>query len=108
LNKISQVPFYMIRNFLTYKAQLKGKRVEVICPAYTSKIDFRTGITDGTRKGCRYYGKDGIVLDAELNACNNIVLRSKLPISCCTLSAALDGQAKVTKLNAGNTLTRNS
>jgi putative transposase len=99
LNKISQVPFHMIRAYLTYKAPLKNKRVEVINPSYTSKIDFRTGITDGERKGCRYYGKDGIILDAELNACNNIVLRSKLPDSCKVLHSALDGQATVTKLN---------
>jgi IS605 OrfB family transposase len=102
LNKISQIPFYMIRQMLEYKAQLKNKRVEVINPAFTSQIDFRTGVKDGIRKGCRYYGSDKVVLDAELNAANNIVLRSKLPVSCCVLSAALDGQATVTKLNAGN------
>jgi len=102
LNKISQVPFFKIRTFLTYKAQLLNKQVEVINPAFTSKIDFRTGITDGIRRGCRYYGKDGVVLDAELNACNNIVIRSKLPVSCKVLHSALDGQAKVTRLNVGN------
>lgn len=104
LNKISQVPFYQIKQFLTYKAPLYGKRVEVICPAYTSQIDYRTGKKDGERRGCRYYGKDGTVLDAELNAANNIVLRSKLPVSCCILHTALDGQATVTKLNVGKTL----
>lgn len=106
LNKISQVPFYMIRQMLEYKALLKGKILEIVNPAFTSQIDFRTGNKDGTRKGCRYYGKDKVVLDAELNAANNIVLRSKLPVSCCILHTALDGQATVTKLNVGSTLIR--
>lgn len=102
LNKISQVPFYMIRQMLEYKAILRGKTLETVNPSFTSQIDFRTGVKDGTRKGCRYYGKDKTVLDAELNAANNIVLRSKLPDSCKILCSALDGQATVTKLNAGN------
>jgi putative transposase len=100
LNKISQVPFYMIRQMLEYKAILRGKTLETVNPAFTSQIDYRTGAKDGTRKGCRYYGRDSVVLDAELNAANNIVLRSKLPVSCCVLHTALDGQATVTKLNA--------
>jgi len=98
MNKISQVPFYQIKEFLTYKAPLYGKRVEVVCPSYTSQIDYRTGNKDGKRQGCRYYGKDGIVLDAELNAANNIAMRSKLPISSLILCQGLDGQAIVTKL----------
>lgn len=107
LNKISQVPFYKIKEFLTYKAPLRGKRVEVVCPSYTSQIDFRTGIKDGKRQGCRYYCKDGIVLDAELNASNNIAIRSKLPISSLALCQGLDGQAVVIRPNVGNSLSRN-
>lgn len=99
LNKISQVPFYQIKQFLTYKAPLYGKRAEVICPSYTSQIDWRTGQKNGLRKGCRYYGKDGVVLDAELNAANNIAMKSKLPVSSLALCQGLDGQATVTKLN---------
>jgi IS605 OrfB family transposase len=106
LNKISQVPFYQIKQFLTYKAPLYGKRVEVICPAYTSQIDYRTGNKDGLRRGCRYYGKDGVILDAELNASNNIAMRSKLPVSSLILCQGLDGQAVVTRLIVGNTLSR--
>jgi len=102
LNKISQVPFFKIRRFLTYKAHLSNKQIEVINPAFTSQIDWRTNQKDGQRKGCRYYGSDGIVLDSELNACNNIVLRSKLPISSLALCRGLDGQATVTKLNVGD------
>lgn len=104
MNKISQVPFFQIKQFLTYKAPLYGKRVEVIDPSYTSQIDWRTGQKDGVRKGCRYYGKDGIVLDAELNASNNIAMRSKLPVSSLALCQGLDGQAVVTRLIVGNSV----
>jgi putative transposase len=96
LNKLSQAPFYLIRQILTYKAPMHGKRVEVICPRDTSRIDYRTNLKDGERRGCRYYGKDGVVLDADLNAANNIVLKSELPDSCKALSSALDGQGLVT------------
>jgi len=102
MNRISQVPFYLIKQFLTYKAPMHGKRVEVICPRDTSRIDYRTGMKDGERKGCRYYGKDGVVLDADLNAANNIVLKSKHPDSCKVLSPALDGQAAVTRPIVGS------
>lgn len=104
LNKISQVPFYKIRMFLTYKAQLLNKQIEVINPAFTSQIDHRTGLKDGIRKGCRYIGKDNVILDADLNAANNICIRSKLPNSNLILCKALDGQAIVTKLNIGSNL----
>jgi putative transposase len=106
LNKISQVPFYQIKQFLTYKAPLYGKRVEVINPFLTSQIDWRTGQKDGVRKGCRYHGKDGVVLDAELNASNNIAMRSKLPVSSLALCQGLDGQAVVNRLIVGNNLSR--
>jgi IS605 OrfB family transposase len=102
LNKIGQVPFYMIRQMLEYKAILNGKRLITVNPAFTSQIDYRTGVKDGTRLGCRYIGKDNVILDAELNAANNIVIRSKLPVSSLILCQGLDGQATVTKLNAGN------
>jgi len=96
INRLSQAPFYLIRQFLTYKAPLHNKEVITVCPSYTSQIDHRTGRKDGERKGCRYYCKDGIVLDADQNASINIAIRSKLPISSCK---GLDGQAIVTKLN---------
>lgn len=92
-NSISQVPFFQLKKILTYKAPFHGKLLLSVNPAYTSQIDHRTGEKDGTRKGRRYYGKDGIVLDADQNAAINIALRSKLPVSYITV---LDGQAKVT------------
>lgn len=92
-NKQSQIPYYLIKEILTYKAQALGKRVVTVKPYFTSQDDFR-GLPRGERKGCRYYAHDKVVLDADLNAANNIALKSKLPVSCCK---ALDGQATVSK-----------
>lgn len=91
-NKLSQVPLFMLRDFLTYKAQAIGKMVETVPPYDTSKIDHRTNRKDGVRKGARYYGKDGVVMDADVNAAINIGLRSrtKLPV---VTGNALDGCA---------------
>lgn len=80
-NSISQVPFDKFKTILAYKAQLVGKRVETVSPKWTSQMDSRTGKRDGTRKGCRYYCKDGVVLDADWNAAVNIAKRSKHPLS---------------------------
>ena len=71
-NRISQVPLFMIKEILTYKALLKGKRVETVSPSYTSQIDCMTGKRDGQRKGCRYYSSSGLVYDADWNAAINI------------------------------------
>ena len=76
-NMISQVPFYQLKSILTYKAQALGKRVETVSPEYTSQEDCRTNQRTGTRKGCRYYCNDGIVLDADWNASINIMNRYK-------------------------------
>lgn len=74
-NMISQVPFYMFKSILSYKAQLIGKRVETVSPVYTSQTDCTTGKRDGIRKGCRYYSSKGYVLDADWNAAVNIMNR---------------------------------
>lgn len=75
-NAISQVPFYLIRQILTYKALLKGKRVETVSPEYTSRQDCRYGSGVGCkRQGCRFYAKDGMVFDADWNAAINIMNR---------------------------------
>lgn len=95
-NKMSQVPFYMLRFFLTYKAQLRGKRVTVINPAYTSQTDHVTGKREGERVGCRFYSKSGAVFDADHNAAINIAIRSKLPVS---YKHLLDGQVVVNRPN---------
>jgi len=80
----SQVPYYALRQMLTWKAQARGKRVATVNPAYTSRKDCR-GLPDGVRKGCRYKGSDGTMLDADWNAAVNILNRylhhHKLPLS---------------------------
>ena len=59
---------------------------------HTSQLDHR-GLDNGVRKGCRYYALDKVVLDADLNAANNITFRydKEHSISC----SALDGQVVV-------------
>ena len=94
-NRNSQVPYFMFRQILEYKAQALGKRVETVNPAYTSKDDHR-GIEKGIRKGCRYYASDGKVFDADLNAAINIAnrwsIKTKLPVS---FIDPLDGRYKL-------------
>jgi putative transposase len=79
-NRISQIPFYMFKQILTYKALHLGKVVETVNPAYTSQIDCTTNEKDGKRQGCRYYTASNKVLDADWNAAINIACR-KHPIS---------------------------
>lgn len=92
MNKLSQVGFYQLRQFITYKAPLFNKRVETVCPSYTSQIDHSTGLHYGERKGCRFYGARNKVYDADVNAAINIGKRSQLPIS---YARVLNGQATV-------------
>ena len=80
-NAFSQVALAKFREIMTYKAALVGKQVVTVSPKWTSRIDCRTGNRDGKRQGCRYYCKDGIVLDADWNAAINIAIRSKHPTS---------------------------
>ena len=80
-NALSQVPFYMFKERLTHKAQLVGKQVETVSPAFTSQTDSRTNKRDGMRKGCNYICSDGVVLDADYNAAVNIALRANHPLS---------------------------
>ena len=82
-NVLSQVPFYHFKERLSHKAQLVGKRVETVSPAFTSQTDSRTNKRDGNRVGCRYYCVDGIVFDADWNAAINIARRTNHPISSC-------------------------
>lgn len=91
-NRNSQMPYFLLRNILTYKASALCKRVVIVKPHFTSQLDHR-GLENGVRKGCRYYGLDKVVLDADLNAANNITFRydKEHSISC----KALDGQVVV-------------
>lgn len=89
-NRISQVPLFMIKEVLTYKATHVGKRVESVSPSYTSQIDSMTGKRDGQRKGCRYYSSNGIVYDADWNAAINIKNRKHSTSSRVPLDGTLD------------------
>lgn len=80
-NAISQVPFYKFKEILAHKAALSGRKVQTVSPSYTSQTDSRTGKKNGIRKGCRYYCKDGVMLDADWNAAINIAKRGKHPLS---------------------------
>jgi len=91
-NAISQVPIFKLRTTLTYKAKNIGKNIRLVSPANTSQIDSISGIKEGTRKGCRFYAKSGLIYDADLNASMNIARRSKHPFSQGNL---LDGQGIV-------------
>lgn len=75
-NMMSQVPFFQLRQILTYKAPLRGKRVETVSPQYTSQMDCRNQSKEGcVRKGCRFYTADGKVFDADWNAAINVCNR---------------------------------
>ena len=75
-NAMSQVSFFQLKQILTYKAPLVGKRVETVSPQYTSQEDCRTQSREGcVRKGCRFYTADGMVFDADWNASINICNR---------------------------------
>lgn len=88
-NRLSQVPFYLLRTILTYKTLHAGKRVETVSPYNTSRMDCRTQSTDKCeRRGCRFYTADGRVFDADWNAAINILNR-KHPSS---FRLPLDGQ----------------
>ena len=76
-NRISQIPFYMFKEILTYKATLYGKEVKTVSPAFTSQLDCTTNRRDGKRQGCRYYSINGNVLDADWNAAINIKNRAE-------------------------------
>ena len=81
-NRISQVPFYMFKQILSYKAPLYGKEVKTVNPYMTSQTDSQTGKWKGERKGCRFYSVSNIVYDADWNAAINIAKKSvKHPIS---------------------------
>jgi IS605 OrfB family transposase len=71
-NAISQVPFYLLKTVLQYKAPDFGKTVITVSPHYTSQIDHRNGLKTGVRKGMRYTCSDGVVLHADFNASINI------------------------------------
>lgn len=92
-NRISQVPFYMFKQILSYKAPLYGKEVKTVNPYMTSQTDSQTGKWKGERRGCRFYTVDNNIYDADWNAAINIAKKSvKHPISYCL---PLDGKLNI-------------
>ena len=53
----------------------RGSALVLVNPAYTSQMDSRTGLLQGRRAGDKFYGIDGVVLDADTNAARNILQR---------------------------------
>jgi IS605 OrfB family transposase len=80
-HSISQVPLYELRRVITYKAENMGKTILLVCPQYTSQTDCVSGKREGDRRGCRFYSKNGLIYDADINASINIAKISKLPVS---------------------------
>ena len=80
-NALGQVPFYMFKQILTYKATLAGKQVVSVSPYLTSQTDSRSNKKEGIRKGCRFYCVDGVVFDADWNAAVNIAQKCNHPLS---------------------------
>ena len=80
-HSISQVPLYELRRVITYKADNIGKHIVLVCPYNTSKTDSVTGKVEGERRGCRFYSKNRLIYDADINASINIAKVSKLPVS---------------------------
>lgn len=78
---ISQVPMFELRRIITYKAENQGKTILLVSPSYTSQTDSVTGKREGERRGCRFYSKNGLIYDADINAAINIAKLSKLPVS---------------------------
>ena len=104
--RLSQVPMAQFQETVRQKAQLAGKRVETVSPAYTSQTDSRTGLRDGERRGRRYVCKDGVVLDADWNAAVNIVNRSKHPVS--SVTTPVDGGLSPLAGRASSTVRKRS
>lgn len=92
---IAQVPFFKLREILTYKAKLKGKTLMLVCPMWTSQTDSVTGKREGERRGRRFYTKSGLIYDSDLNGAVNIGKKAKLPLS---YGNILDGAGKIVTL----------
>ncbi|NEQ87740.1 MAG: transposase, partial [Moorea sp. SIO2I5] len=64
-----------IRDSLKKWADWTGSVVTEVQPSYTSQIDFRNGTLLGHRTGDNFTGYDGVVLQADYNAAQNILAR---------------------------------
>ena len=65
----------MMADTLTSISRRRGSALALVNPACTSQIDSRTGLLQGWRRGDRCCCRDGVVLDADINAACNIPAR---------------------------------
>ena len=72
--RLSGVKGVMADTF-TSISRRRGSAPALVNPAYTSQVDSRTGLLQGTRRWDRFYCCDGVVLDADVNAACNILAR---------------------------------
>ena len=53
----------------------RGVAHDIVNAAFTSQIDHRTGLLQGTRNGDRFTGIDGVVMQADENAAKCVLAR---------------------------------
>ena len=98
--RMGLVPFYKFKQILSYKALLKGKRVETVSSYMTSQTDCTTGKVDGARKNRRFFSKNGVALDADWNGAINIAQKSNHPFS---FVVPIDGTIRTWKAGCKST-----
>ncbi|MFH0848702.1 MAG: transposase [archaeon] len=65
----------VIAEALKNVSQRRGALLALVNPAYTSQVDSRNGCLLGKRKGDSFYCFDGVVLQADENAAQNVLAR---------------------------------
>ena len=65
----------IVRDALKQVSARTGCTVAEVNACYTSQLDSRFGILKGVRKGDKFIGFDGVVLQADINAAENILAR---------------------------------
>lgn len=65
----------VVREALTQVSARVGCTVVEVNACYTSQLDSRFGVLLGTRKGDKFIGFDGGVLQADINAADNVLAR---------------------------------
>jgi hypothetical protein len=65
----------VIAEALNTVSQRRSSSLQLINPAFTSQIDYRTGCFTGVRKGDRFYCENGDVYQADENAAKNVLAR---------------------------------
>lgn len=69
----------VIAEALETVSQRRGSTLVLVNPAYTSQMDSRNGCLWGKRQGDAFYCFDGVVLQADKNAAQNVLARLRDP-----------------------------